>query len=124
IERAGLDLADGDPELAERLANLLGFRASRVVELALLGDILEIERIGVGLVLMSGAMTEDDHVSALAHGIDPLRLRLRALLRRRQQPDRCRNGCHGKTGKMRHHVSPPLVPRAAAAAAGSSLGTQ
>src|SRR5262249_3741093 len=107
IEHAGLDLADRDPELAERLTDLLGLRAPRFIELALLGDILGIERIGVGLVLVSGAMTEDDHVPALAHGIDPLRLRLRALLRRRYEPDRCRNGCHGNTGKMLHHVSPP-----------------
>ena len=46
-----------------------------VVELALLGNVARVEGIGVGLVLIGRAMTEDDHVTAVTQRIDPFRLR-------------------------------------------------
>src|SRR5437588_1762029 len=51
IEHAGVDLSDRNPKLAQRIADCARQRATLLVELALLGDILEVERIGVGLVL-------------------------------------------------------------------------
>jgi hypothetical protein len=38
--------------------------------LALLGDIVGVERIGIGLIGVRGAMPEDDHKAARAQGVD------------------------------------------------------
>src|SRR6267142_5483051 len=50
LEHAGLNLRDGNLELVHRLANRFCKRAAVVVELALLGDVLRIEGVGVGLI--------------------------------------------------------------------------
>ena len=59
-----------------------------VVELALLGDVLRIEGIGVGLIRIGRAMTENDHMSALAQGIDRIGLRRRRLAVGRDRQER------------------------------------
>ena len=79
IEHAGDDLADRDLQLAHRVADRAGKLAALIVELALLGDVREVERIGVSLILMGGAVTDDDDVAALAQGREPFGLRLRGL---------------------------------------------
>src|SRR5499433_4578513 len=50
IVLAGIDLADRDPEPTQGLAELPRQRVALVVEIALSRDVLEIERVGVGLV--------------------------------------------------------------------------
>ena len=50
LEHAGLNFADGNPEFVHGLTDRFGERTAVVVELALLGNVLRIERIGVGLV--------------------------------------------------------------------------
>ena len=67
-----LHLPDRDLQLAHRLADLARERAALVVELALLGDIGEIERIGVGLILMGRAVPEHDDVPAAAQRLHRL----------------------------------------------------
>ena len=88
LEHAGLNLPHRDPEFAHRLADRFCQRTAFVVELALLGDISRIERVGVGLIRIGRAVAENDHVPALAQGVDPFRLRCRRLAvgRSRQQP--------------------------------------
>jgi hypothetical protein len=108
VEHAGLDLADGNLEFAKRVTDLLGLGAAGIVELALLGDVLGIEWIGVGLILVRGAMAEDDHMSALAHRADPFGLGARAPFRSRQE--RCRQGHECQTRKPHRHGSPSSGP--------------
>ena len=83
-------------QLAHRVADLARERAAVIVELALLGDVGDVERIGVGLILMRRAVAEHDHVPAaraapsigLHHaGID---LRVRRRGERRGQQGRAR----------------------------------
>ena len=89
IEHAGVHLADRDLQLAHRVADRAGKRAALIVELALLGDVREVERIGVSLILMGGAVTDDDDVAALAQGREPFGLRLRGLAERQDGAERC-----------------------------------
>ena len=49
--------------------------APLTVELALLGDVLKMERIRVGLIRRRCTVSEHDYVTALAHCIDPFDLR-------------------------------------------------
>ena len=79
LEHAGSNQAYRDPQLAHGLADRFRQCPAGVVELALLGDVAQIERIGVGLIRMGGAVAENDHVSALAQGVDRVRLRCRGL---------------------------------------------
>ncbi len=73
-------LPTGIPSL--RMASPIDLRqgAALVVELTLLGDVVEIEWIGVGLVAMGRAVSEDDNVPALAQFVQPCGapLRIRA----------------------------------------------
>src|SRR5262245_29201924 len=104
-----MNLADGNLELAHRLPDRPRERAALVVELALLGDVVEIERVGIGLIPVRRAMAEDDHVAALAHGIDPFSLRQRAWPAGREQAERRRKNCQGQSSAVNHLVSPPVV---------------
>src|SRR5262245_32204828 len=104
-----MNLADGNLELAHRLPDRPRERAALVVELALLGDVVEIERVGVGLIAVRRAVAEDNHVAALAHGIDPFGLRQRAWPACREQAERRRKNCQGQSSAMNHLVSPPVV---------------
>jgi len=62
-----------------RFADRFCQRTAVLVKLALLGDIFQIERIGVGLIRIGRAMTENDHMSALAQGVDRIGWRCRGL---------------------------------------------
>ena len=48
--------------------------SSLIVELALLGDVLDMERIRVGLIRRRCTVSEYDYVAALAHCLDPFGL--------------------------------------------------
>ena len=61
-----------------------GGATAGVVQVALLVDIGEIERIGVGLILMGGAMTDDNDVTTRAQIGEPCRPGLRRLARRQE----------------------------------------
>ena len=71
---AGDHLADRDAEFLHGRTNFPGLGSACVVELPLLGDVGEIERVGVGLVLMGGAMAHDDDVAATAERGGPVGL--------------------------------------------------
>jgi hypothetical protein len=58
-------------QFSECLADFLRLSAACIVELALLIDIGQVERIGIGLVGIGRAVTEYNHVSAVAQGRDP-----------------------------------------------------
>src|SRR5262249_54028739 len=75
LEKAAVNLADGDPEFAHRFPNRFCQRPPFIIELALLDDVTWIERVGVGLILIGRAMTEDDHIAAITQRIDPFGLR-------------------------------------------------
>ena len=45
-----------------------------------MANVADIERVGIGLVVMGCAMAENDHVPALAQGVDGFRLRRRGWL--------------------------------------------
>jgi hydroxyacylglutathione hydrolase len=79
IEHAGVDLRDRDFQLAHRIADRPRQCAATVVELALLGDVADIERIGVGLVRMRRPMPEHDHMASAPQGINPFGLRGQSL---------------------------------------------
>ena len=55
-----------DAEFLHGRTDFLGLGPAGVVELSLLGDVGEIERGGVGLVLMGGAVAHDEDVAATA----------------------------------------------------------
>jgi len=61
-------------ELAHGVADRPGKRSATVVELPLLGDVLDIERIGVGLILMGRAVAEHNDVPALTDCGNPFGL--------------------------------------------------
>jgi hypothetical protein len=79
--------------------------------LALLGDIARIERIGVGLVLISRAVAEYDYVTTIAQCINPFglrRCRLAAGRRRKCQE----NAQQGHSKNSNHHaVFSPFLRR-------------
>jgi hypothetical protein len=75
VEHAGVDARDRNAELTERLADLACLGAAGVIELSLLVDVVEIERVGVGLIGMRRPVPEYDHIAALAQGVEPLGLR-------------------------------------------------
>src|SRR6185295_12036372 len=72
IELARVDLADRqtDPAncVAKRLCQFLAF----VVEVSLLGDVIEVEWVRVGLVRGRRAMPYDDDIAARAQPLDQL----------------------------------------------------
>src|SRR5262249_17373496 len=74
LEHARLDLSDRYFELAHRLAHRARLRATFIVKLSLLGDVFEIEWIGIGLIRVRRAVAHDDHVPAVAQGIAPFSL--------------------------------------------------
>jgi hypothetical protein len=120
IEHAGEDLAHRNVELAHRLADGARQHAPIVVELALLGDIGEVERIGVGLILVGGAVPEHDHVSALPQRIDPFCLGGRALTVGRHRPPRHRHHHHRNFHRMHEHCRLPFRLTSSAVVSGQS----
>ena len=64
IEVAGMDLADGNVTLAQRLAKGLRQRLAAVVEIALRGYVLRMARVGVRLIGKRRAVPRDDDVAA------------------------------------------------------------
>jgi len=62
-ESAGVRLPDRNRGTAEHLTDRFRVGATLVVRLALPGDIVEVQGVGVGLIGMRGAMADDDHVS-------------------------------------------------------------
>src|SRR5207245_9503905 len=62
-ESAGVRLPDRNRGTAEHLADRFRVAATLVVQLALPGDVVEIQGVGVSLIGMRGAMANDDHAS-------------------------------------------------------------
>src|SRR5262245_7413569 len=89
LEQAGVNLTNGNPELAQRFSDRFCQRAAIVVELTLLGDVIRIEGVGVGLILMGCAMAKNDHITTIAQGADPFGLRRGVLCRRGRQRAKC-----------------------------------
>ena len=61
---AGVDFADWNFQLVHRLAGGPRLGATGVIELALRADILGMERIGIGLIGIRGAVADHDHMTA------------------------------------------------------------
>ena len=109
-------LADRNLGGLEGLTDRLGIGATGVVELALLGDVVEVQRIGIGLIGVCGAVSEHDDVAAaveqLQDGTDG---------RGRLSPDGPSEGdqnCQGTQGREHARLSRAtrslwLEPRAA-----------
>ena len=74
-----MDLANQNLHFAQRFSDRSCKCAAIVVELALLGDVVRIERIGVGLILVGRAMAKHDHIAAVTQCIDQFRLLRRGL---------------------------------------------
>jgi hypothetical protein len=70
----GDDLAHGNADLLEGCPEGLGGLLALGIQLPLLGDIVEVERIGVGLVRMGGAVPHNDDVTACAQRLGKLRV--------------------------------------------------
>jgi hypothetical protein len=66
---ASVDLADRHLGLAKRLAKCLCQRLALFVEIALRSDVVEVKRIGIGLIRESGAVADDDDKIARAQGL-------------------------------------------------------
>ena len=64
LEAARVGLADRHAVRFEHLADDPRLRASLVIELPLLRDVFEVQRIGVGLIGMGAAVANHDHVAA------------------------------------------------------------
>ena len=97
-----MDLADRNLQLAHVIPDRAGELATLIVELALLGDVLEIERVGVGLVAMGRAVAEDDDVTAAAHGRHPFGLRLRGRACG-QRPEQRQDAQRYQPNNLLHH---------------------
>jgi hypothetical protein len=74
-----MDLGYRDPKLAHRRSHCARLFPSLIVQLALLGDVLEMEGIRIGLIRRRCSVPEHDYVPALTHCINPFRLRWAAL---------------------------------------------
>src|ERR1700733_14194257 len=66
---AGVDLADGNTGMAQRLAESLRQRLALVVQITLSSDVVEVKRIGIGLVRVRRSMTNDKNQTAGAQGL-------------------------------------------------------
>jgi hypothetical protein len=86
-EPAGIDLPERHRGRLECLTGGPGVPASLVVELALLGDIVQVQRIRVRLIRVRGAVAHDDHVASRLQRVHDVLDRRRALspCRRDQQ---------------------------------------
>ena len=74
-----------------------------IIELTLLGDIARIKRVGIGLILISRAMAENDHVAAVAQGTNSFSLWRCALTARRQRRN-CQEGAEpNHSNDARYH---------------------
>src|SRR4030095_3074763 len=71
-ESAGVRLADRHPGGLEDVSHRPGIGAPLVVQLALLGDVVEVQRIRVRLVGVSSPVANDDHVAAGAKSLEYL----------------------------------------------------
>jgi hypothetical protein len=72
VEPARINLADGNPDLAERVPECHSRGLALVVEIALSRDIVEVDRLGIGLVGSGGAMAKHDYKAAGAQGLHQL----------------------------------------------------
>jgi len=88
VEFAGVDLADRNAGLAQRLAEGPCERLAVVIEIALRGNVLEIERVGVGLIGECRAVANEDHKSTIPQGSCK-----RLVVPRRLSPGACRKHC-------------------------------
>jgi hypothetical protein len=107
IELARTDLADRHARRFDRCAERLGELLALVVEFALLGDVGEVERVGIGLVAEGRAVPHEYHVSAFPQRLGE-RLRVISGLRglrgggsdageKRQSYERCKDCPHGSS---------------------------
>src|SRR5580692_12082292 len=66
---AGVDLADGNTGMAQRLAESLRQRLALVVQITLSSDVVEVKRIGIGLVGERRTVTNDKDETTGAQGL-------------------------------------------------------
>src|SRR5262245_31871379 len=64
MEIAGVDVTDRNADLTDRVAKCLRQLFALLVEIALLGDVIEIEGVGISLIRECRAMPDDNDVSA------------------------------------------------------------
>ena len=64
IEVACVDFTNGDTKLVDCIAKLFGQLLTLLVEVPLPGDVIEIERVGIGLIREGRAMSNKNDVSA------------------------------------------------------------
>ena len=71
-KRLEYDFPIGTAAALKTLAERPGIGAPLVVQLALLGDVVEVQRIRIRLVGVRGPVTDDDHVAARAESLEDL----------------------------------------------------
>ena len=69
IKFAGIDLPDRNPGCADGFSKRLSEHLTLVIEIALLGDVGEGERIGIGLVAERRTVPNKDYVSTRPQGL-------------------------------------------------------
>jgi hypothetical protein len=107
LELARLDLAHSALQGMQRVAHRLGHRAAAVVQLALVGRVLRVERVGVGLVGMGGTVAQHgSHCHLPARRRSGWRTMVPAERRHRPQE---RENSH-KTDVPLQHGASPLGP--------------
>src|SRR5262249_11936231 len=70
IEIARVDFAGRDANLADCVAKCFGQILALLVEVSLLGDVIEIEGVGIGLIREGRAMPDNNHISAGTQRLD------------------------------------------------------
>src|SRR5262249_48324712 len=117
---AGIDLADRHAALAQRLAEGFRKRLAVVIKIALGGDVLGVERIGVGLVGEGRPVPHDDDMAAGPQSGGKRFVvggRLRVRNERERGEKAARGGKRdGASGNRKHESSPKSVQRGRAAA--------
>src|ERR1700722_8903835 len=109
---AGIHLADGNAGLTQRVTERLRQRLALVVQITLSRDVVEVKRVGVGLVRKCCAMTNDKDETAGAKGLCEILViragRRRGHCKRRKESDRS----HKSRNRFRygkHHLNSVVI---------------